>query len=196
MLADGGFSGLRPQEKPAGPIEIPDRSVLVVRASGAALGALTLEVAGQRWRGAAPRGAGAGQRHRRGRAQARGAQVGHRVGLRRRHAAAELAVRGDARPPAQDLPDQGARAHPARRAQALLQGRGRLRRRLRRGPHPPRARPRRTSPRPPGPGPAPRRARGRPTSGRRRWRCGCRAPTPSRPRARASTRSATIPGPA
>ena len=39
MLADGGFSGLRPAEKPAGPMEIPDRSVLVVRGSGAALGA-------------------------------------------------------------------------------------------------------------------------------------------------------------
>src|SRR5581483_11295611 len=46
MLADGGFSGLRPQEQPAGPIEVPDRSVLVVRASGAALGALTLEAPG------------------------------------------------------------------------------------------------------------------------------------------------------
>src|SRR5215470_5344228 len=46
MLADGGFSGLRTQEKPAGPIEIPDRSVLVVRGSGAALGALRLESPG------------------------------------------------------------------------------------------------------------------------------------------------------
>jgi len=46
MLADGGFSGLRAQEKPAGPIEIPDRSVLVVRGSGAALGALMLESPG------------------------------------------------------------------------------------------------------------------------------------------------------
>src|SRR6478672_1109844 len=31
MLADGGFSGLRQQEKPTGPLEIPDRSILVVR---------------------------------------------------------------------------------------------------------------------------------------------------------------------
>jgi uncharacterized protein (TIGR02302 family) len=46
MLADGGFSGWRPQEKPAGPIEVPDRSVLAVRGSGVALGALALE-----WRG-------------------------------------------------------------------------------------------------------------------------------------------------
>ena len=46
MLADGGFSGLRPQEKPAGPMEIPDRSVLVVRGTGAALGALSLESPG------------------------------------------------------------------------------------------------------------------------------------------------------
>ncbi len=47
MLADGGFSGLRPQERPAGPMEIPDRSVLVVRGSGAALGALSLEAPGK-----------------------------------------------------------------------------------------------------------------------------------------------------
>jgi uncharacterized protein (TIGR02302 family) len=46
MLADGGYTGLRPQEKPAGPFEIPDRSILVVRASGAALGALTLDAPG------------------------------------------------------------------------------------------------------------------------------------------------------
>jgi uncharacterized protein (TIGR02302 family) len=62
MLADGGFSGLRPQEKPAGPMEIPDRSVLVVRGSGAALGALTLESPGmdgtaQRLEAPAPAGA-------------------------------------------------------------------------------------------------------------------------------------------
>jgi uncharacterized protein (TIGR02302 family) len=46
MLADGGFSGLRPQERPASPIEIPDRSVLVVRGSGTALGPLSLESPG------------------------------------------------------------------------------------------------------------------------------------------------------
>ena len=53
---------------------------------------------------------------------------------------------------------------------------------------------RRTRPRPPGRGPERRRVRARRTSGRRRWRCGCRAPIPSRPKARASTRSAIIPG--
>src|SRR6185312_4437217 len=47
MLADGGFSGLRPQERPVGPMEIPDRSVLVVRGTGAALGALALEAPGK-----------------------------------------------------------------------------------------------------------------------------------------------------
>ena len=62
MLADGGFSGLRPPEKPVGPMEIPDRSVLVVRGSGAALGALSLEVPGidgtpQRLEAPAPAGA-------------------------------------------------------------------------------------------------------------------------------------------
>ena len=62
MLADGGFSGLRPPEKPVGPMEIPDRSVLVVRGSGAALGALSLEAPGidgtaQRLEAPAPAGA-------------------------------------------------------------------------------------------------------------------------------------------
>ena len=46
MLADGGYSALRPQERPAGPFEVPDRSVLVVRATGAALGALTMDAPG------------------------------------------------------------------------------------------------------------------------------------------------------
>ncbi|HZT49268.1 MAG TPA: TIGR02302 family protein [Hyphomicrobiaceae bacterium] len=46
MLADGGFHAVRPQDQPAGPFEVPDRSVLVVRASGAALGALALEAPG------------------------------------------------------------------------------------------------------------------------------------------------------
>jgi uncharacterized protein (TIGR02302 family) len=54
MLADGGYTGLRPQERPAGPLEVPDRSILVVRASGAALGALALD---------APGGDGALQHH-------------------------------------------------------------------------------------------------------------------------------------
>ena len=53
MLADGGFSGLRPQEKPAGPMEIPDSSVLVVRAAGAGLARSRIEVAGHRRRAAA-----------------------------------------------------------------------------------------------------------------------------------------------
>ena len=46
MLADGVARLARPQEKPAGPFEVPDRSLLVVRATGAAVGALSLEVPG------------------------------------------------------------------------------------------------------------------------------------------------------
>src|SRR5262249_41544666 len=62
MLADGGVGGLRTQEKPAGPIEVPDHSGLVGRGSGAALGALTLESpgdngTGQRIEAQAPAGA-------------------------------------------------------------------------------------------------------------------------------------------
>ena len=44
MLADGAHGLARPQEKPAAPYEIPDRSQLVVRGTGAAIGALSLEV--------------------------------------------------------------------------------------------------------------------------------------------------------
>jgi uncharacterized protein (TIGR02302 family) len=47
MLADGGQAAARTgQEKPAGPMEIPERSVLVVRGSGAGLGVLSLEAPG------------------------------------------------------------------------------------------------------------------------------------------------------
>ncbi len=45
MLADGGLSLARNQEnRPAGTIEVPDRSVLIVRASGAGMHGLALEV--------------------------------------------------------------------------------------------------------------------------------------------------------
>lgn len=47
MLADGGLSMGRAQEaRPAGTIEVPDRSVLIVRAGGAGLRGVTLEVPG------------------------------------------------------------------------------------------------------------------------------------------------------
>ena len=46
MLADGAHGLARPQEKVAAPFEIPDRSQLVVRGTGAAIGALSLEVRG------------------------------------------------------------------------------------------------------------------------------------------------------
>jgi uncharacterized protein (TIGR02302 family) len=48
MLADGGLTGLRAQqEKPLGAIEVPNKSVLIVRASGAGMRDLTLEVPGE-----------------------------------------------------------------------------------------------------------------------------------------------------
>jgi uncharacterized protein (TIGR02302 family) len=48
MLADGGLSLSRAQEaRPAGAIEVPDRSMLIVRASGAGMRGLALEVAGE-----------------------------------------------------------------------------------------------------------------------------------------------------
>jgi len=46
MLADGGLAAGRQPDKPAGPFEVPDRSTLVVRASGAALAGLALDVPG------------------------------------------------------------------------------------------------------------------------------------------------------
>ena len=71
MLADGGFSGLRPPEKPVGPMEIPDRSVLVVRGSGARpRRALAWKCPASTGRRSGSRGTGTGRRHRRDRAQA------------------------------------------------------------------------------------------------------------------------------
>jgi uncharacterized protein (TIGR02302 family) len=48
MLADGGLSLARLNElRPAGAVEVPDRSLLIVRASGAGLSGLALEVPGE-----------------------------------------------------------------------------------------------------------------------------------------------------
>lgn len=47
MLADGGRPHATGEEKPAGALEIPDRSVLVVRGAGAGIGTLTVEVPGE-----------------------------------------------------------------------------------------------------------------------------------------------------
>ena len=81
MLADGGLSGLRAQEaRPAGAVEVPDKSVLIVRASGAGMRDLALEVPGedgatQRLEAPAPaKPAG------RARAEAGGQALGHRHG--------------------------------------------------------------------------------------------------------------------
>lgn len=47
MLADGGRArALAANERPSGPLEIPERSVLVIRGSGAGMGVLTLEAPG------------------------------------------------------------------------------------------------------------------------------------------------------
>jgi len=48
MLADGGITGARATEqRPAGAVEVPDRSVLIVRASGAGMRDLALEIPGE-----------------------------------------------------------------------------------------------------------------------------------------------------
>ena len=48
MLADGGIAGARAQHvRPAGAIEIPDNSVLIVRASGAGMRDLAIEIPGE-----------------------------------------------------------------------------------------------------------------------------------------------------
>src|SRR5262245_28078865 len=44
MLADGSHGGWQQQERPAGAYEVPDKSLLVIRASGAGVGTLALEV--------------------------------------------------------------------------------------------------------------------------------------------------------
>ena len=49
MLADGSHGGLQQLERPAGALEVPDKSLLVIRAGGAGVGALSLEMpAGER----------------------------------------------------------------------------------------------------------------------------------------------------
>jgi uncharacterized protein (TIGR02302 family) len=48
MLADGGLTGLRAQDvRPAGILEVPDKSVLIVRASGAGMRDLAIETPGE-----------------------------------------------------------------------------------------------------------------------------------------------------
>ncbi|HEY1243548.1 MAG TPA: TIGR02302 family protein [Hyphomicrobiaceae bacterium] len=48
MLADGGLSAARmPETRPAGAIEVPDKSALIVRASGAGMRGLALEFPGE-----------------------------------------------------------------------------------------------------------------------------------------------------
>ena len=110
MLADGAHGLTREVTQPAGPIEIPERSVLVVRASGAGIGKLAIEVPAA-VDGAAPsklEAARAGEPRRRVGAQARGPQVGERRGVEQRHRAGDLAVPGHARPSAQDRIDERA----------------------------------------------------------------------------------------
>ena len=134
-------AALRPQEKPAGPMEIPDRSVLIVRRPAPRWARSRSKSPGSDGAAAAVGGAGAGQRRRCCRARSsRSRKSGTVSSLWRRHAAAELAVRGDARSVRPRSPSP--RSPSARRAapEAHLQGRGRLRRRLGRGPHPPRSR--------------------------------------------------------
>lgn len=64
MLADGGITGSRVQDaKPAGAMEVPDKSVLIVRAGGAGMRDLTIQVPGedgaqQRLEAAAPANTG------------------------------------------------------------------------------------------------------------------------------------------
>ncbi|HJZ29483.1 MAG TPA: TIGR02302 family protein [Hyphomicrobiaceae bacterium] len=45
MLADGSHGGWQQQERPTGPYEVPDKSLMVIRASGQGLGTLALELA-------------------------------------------------------------------------------------------------------------------------------------------------------
>lgn len=48
MLADGGLTGLHAQEaRPVGAMEVPDKSVLIIRASGAGMRDLAIEVPGE-----------------------------------------------------------------------------------------------------------------------------------------------------
>ena len=170
MLADGGLSLAAPQEtRPAGAMEVPDRSTLIVRAGGAGMRGLVLEVPGE---GGAPQRLEAP-------APANPAEVAELKlevrdsGTMRASSGgtqvARLDVHGHSRPHAQDRADQAAGAL-ARAAASRCSTRSRTTTASSpprpasgaswRSPIPPRR---------PGRGP-PRRARGCPTSARRCWR--------------------------
>ena len=127
----------RAADRPAGPHEVPDRSVLIVRSTAAAARS-RLEVRGSDSQPAdqleAPTPANLSDVSELKYEVRRSGTVIAKLGGT---TVGELAVPGHPRPAAQDLHHQGARAHAARRAQVRLQGRGRLRRRLRRDAHPP-----------------------------------------------------------
>ena len=140
MLADGAYHHYGPSaraaDRPAGPHEVPDRSVLIVRSSGG--GALTLEVVGSDSQPAdkleAPTPANLSDVSELKYEVRRSGTV---IVQARRHHGRQLAIPGHPRPGAQDLHHQGARAHATRRAEVRLQGGGRLRRRLGRDAHSP-----------------------------------------------------------
>ena len=135
MLADGSHSvGAANAESSNQVHEVPDRSVLIIRASGPGAGRLALEVTSE---GKAPEKIEAkppqqdlaptsvpGQSEI---AEIRSICARQERGRERRVRHQALAVQDHSRSSAQDRADQGPRAHAARRAEAQLQDRGRLR---------------------------------------------------------------------
>ena len=194
MLADGAHGLARPQEKAAAPFEIPDRSQLVVRGTGAAIGALSLEVRasdGAVERIEAP-------------ATANATEVSE-LKLEVRKSGTVTVYAGGIQLlswPFQVIPDHPPKIAITKDPEKSPRGAlklffkveddyGVVSAESRIKPHAAEGGQDRDRL---GAGREPRRGRGRRTSGRRRWRCGCRAPTPSRPKGKASTRLAIIPG--
>ena len=196
MLADGGLTGARAQqERLPGTIEVPDKSVLIVRASGAGMRDLALEVPGEngaRRRMEAPAPANSADVMELKLEVTRSGTVSvHSSGMQ--VASWTFSVTPDHAPKI-SLTKQPERSSRAAASSSSTRSRTTTASSLRRPASGASCR-RRTHPRRPGRG-SPRRVRVCPTSGRRCWGSICRARIPRRPRGTACTRSASTPGPA
>ena len=136
MLADGARGGTI-SSTPAKLIEVPERSVLIVRATGSGLGELTLEVLNegatekQHVAAKAPEAGNRRARARRSPSCATSCRKPAEVRVLASGAEARaLALLRHPRQGPEDRADEGPRAHAPRRPEARLHGRGRLRRRL------------------------------------------------------------------
>ena len=202
MLADGARGAAAPKLNRK-LVEVPERSVLIVRTSGKGLGSSLARGVRRGLRGAPERRGeeargrqivGPQQRHRRD--PLRDAQLGRDPRSLRRQRAGALAVLRETRQAARHLDDQAAGAHAPRLDEAHLYRRRRLRRGLgqRRREARPQRRQARRSEEGVGAARGAQRSAAAATSSRRRLPCACRAPR--RRRRRPTSISARTPMPA